>query len=171
MRSAIDGRQVTASPAPPVRLAVVVPALGIAQIASWGSLYYAFAVLSGPIQAELQIDQPVLFGAFTLALLVSALTAPRCDRPLWRQAHPVRRFPPRRAGTGDAGDGAGAAVLCLCGVERRAFRMAGVGAVSAGKSVAGVADCGDPDQGCRSGAACPDRNQATAAPAGLRRRS
>ncbi|WP_354681861.1 MFS transporter [Cupriavidus necator] len=84
MRSAIGSHQLTVSPAPSVRLAVVIPALGIAQIASWGSLYYAFAVLSGPIQVELNIDQPVLFGAFTLALLVSALTAPRTGKAIDR---------------------------------------------------------------------------------------
>ncbi|WP_063832603.1 MFS transporter [Cupriavidus sp. SK-4] len=84
MRSAIGGSQATASSAAPVRLGLVVPALGIAQIASWGSLYYSFAVLSGPVQAELKVGQPVLFGAFTLALLVSALTAPRTGRAIDR---------------------------------------------------------------------------------------
>lgn len=65
-------------------LVYAIPALGIAQIASWGSLYYSFAVLSKPIQAELQLTQPILFGAFTLALLTSSLSAPRVGKAIDR---------------------------------------------------------------------------------------
>ncbi|WP_042880893.1 MFS transporter [Cupriavidus necator] len=66
------------------RLVYTIPALGVAQIASWGSLYYAFAVLSKPIQTELQLSQPVLFGAFTLALLTSSLTSPNVGKAIDR---------------------------------------------------------------------------------------
>lgn len=62
----------------------VIPALGFAQIASWGSLYYSFAVLSKPIQAELHLSQPEIFGAFTLAMLTSSLTAPRVGKAIDR---------------------------------------------------------------------------------------
>lgn len=62
----------------------VISALGFAQIASWGSLYYSFAVLSKPIQAELRLSQPEIFGAFTLAMLTSSLTAPRIGKAIDR---------------------------------------------------------------------------------------
>jgi MFS family permease len=59
-----------------VRLWQVIPALGIAQIISWGSLYYSIAVLASPIQAALGISQTGLFGAFTVGMLVSGAASP-----------------------------------------------------------------------------------------------
>jgi predicted MFS family arabinose efflux permease len=67
------------APAAP-RFALLVPALGISQIVSWGTLYYAIAVLSAPMRAELQMTEPVFFAAFTLSLLVSGLVAPTIGR-------------------------------------------------------------------------------------------
>jgi MFS family permease len=50
-------------------------ALSIALIASWGSLYYAFAVLARPIQAELGWSADATVGAYSLALLIAGVCA------------------------------------------------------------------------------------------------
>lgn len=59
-------------------------ALGAGQCLNWGVLYYAFAVLLPPVQAELGRPPWVVAGAFSLALLLSAALAPAvgrwCDR-------------------------------------------------------------------------------------------
>jgi hypothetical protein len=51
---------------------------------NWGVLYYAFAVLVLPLERELGAPTWVIAGAFSLALLMSAVLAPRvglwCDR-------------------------------------------------------------------------------------------
>jgi MFS family permease len=58
--------------------------LGIGQLVNWGVLYYAFAILVQPLQRELGVATWVVTGAFSLALLMSALLAPTvgrwCDR-------------------------------------------------------------------------------------------
>lgn len=68
------------SPLPWPRLA----ALGSAQIISWGSFYYAFALLIPALTAELGASQAAVVGAFSAALLAAgALSAPvgaRIDR-------------------------------------------------------------------------------------------
>jgi MFS family permease len=51
-------------------------ALGVAQCVNWGVLYYAFAVLVTPLQQELGVQTWVVTGAFSLALVMSALAAP-----------------------------------------------------------------------------------------------
>jgi hypothetical protein len=56
------------------RRAVV--ALGIAQCINWGVLYYAFTVLVVPVSTDLGVSPWVVTGAFSLALLVSALLSP-----------------------------------------------------------------------------------------------
>jgi MFS family permease len=54
-----------------------IAALGIAQIISWGSVYYAFAFLIAPLMAASGADKPTVFAAFSLGLLVSGvLSAP-----------------------------------------------------------------------------------------------
>lgn len=58
----------------------LVPALGIAQIISWGSLYYAIAVLGESIQLDLQIGPVLLYGAFTASLILSGMVAPFVGR-------------------------------------------------------------------------------------------
>lgn len=54
-----------------------VVALGLTQITSWGSMYYLFALLMQPLQRELQIDKTWIVGAFSAALLLSGLLAPK----------------------------------------------------------------------------------------------
>jgi predicted MFS family arabinose efflux permease len=68
------------TPRAPLRLRWVVPVLGIAQIISWGSLYYPIAVLAAAIRAELGIGDIALFGSFTVGLFVSGLAAPAAGR-------------------------------------------------------------------------------------------
>lgn len=62
----------------------LVPALGATQIVSWGTLYYSIAVLGASMRAELGISAALLFGAYSLALLISALTAPFVGRAIDR---------------------------------------------------------------------------------------
>jgi MFS family permease len=50
--------------------------LAITQLVSWGSIYYAFSVLSPDIQRDLGLSPSVVFGAFSWSLLVSGLIAP-----------------------------------------------------------------------------------------------
>jgi len=92
------------SPPPAPRPALVVAALSLTEIVSWGILYYAFGVLVPPMQAELGWSQGFLGGAFALALLVSALLAV----PLGR--HLDRRGP---RGLMTAGSLAGAGLVAL----------------------------------------------------------
>lgn len=54
----------------------MVAALGAGQCVSWGVLYYAFAVLVRPIERELAVPTWLVTGAFSLALLMSAVAAP-----------------------------------------------------------------------------------------------
>lgn len=49
--------------------------LAFTQIASWGSLYYAFAVLAPAIQRELGIGAETAFAAFSWSLLVAGVAA------------------------------------------------------------------------------------------------
>ena len=51
----------------------IVGALSITETVSWGILYYAFAVFLLPMQRELGSSTPQLTGAFSLALLISAV--------------------------------------------------------------------------------------------------
>ena len=62
----------------------LVPALGLTQIISWGTLYYSIAVLGASLRADLGISAPALFGAYSLALLISALAAPSVGRGIDR---------------------------------------------------------------------------------------
>lgn len=55
-------------------------ALGIGQCVNWGVLYYAFAVLLLPVEAELGAQRWIVTGAFSFALLLSALAAPLVGR-------------------------------------------------------------------------------------------
>ncbi|NML16081.1 MFS transporter [Azohydromonas caseinilytica] len=49
---------------------LLVPGLSLSLLISWGSLYYAFAVLAGPMRLALGCDADTMAGAFSLALLV-----------------------------------------------------------------------------------------------------
>src|SRR5574343_782581 len=53
----------------------LVCALGLAQIVSWGSYFYAFALLMKPLQQRLDCSATAVVGAFSLALLVAGLLA------------------------------------------------------------------------------------------------
>ncbi len=64
----------------PLRLRWVVPVLGIAQIISWGSLYYPIAVLSVAVRRELGLGDIEVFGGFTVGLFVSGLASPAAGR-------------------------------------------------------------------------------------------
>ena len=55
-------------------------AVGIGQCVNWGVLYYAFAVLLLPVEAELGAERWIVTGAFSLALLLSAIAAPTIGR-------------------------------------------------------------------------------------------
>jgi hypothetical protein len=56
-----------------------IAALGLAQIACWGVVYYVFSVVQVPLREELGWTTAQTSGAFSLALLVSAVCA-------WRSA-------------------------------------------------------------------------------------
>ncbi len=69
-------------------LAAVVSGLGVAQIISWGSLYYPIAVLGESMQRDLGVTSALLFAAFTLSLLISGMAAPLVGRLI--EAHGAR---------------------------------------------------------------------------------
>src|SRR5215475_2056002 len=48
-------------------------ALGVTEIVSWGSLYYAFSVLLLPMERDLGWDRSTLVGAFSLGMLCAGL--------------------------------------------------------------------------------------------------
>lgn len=58
----------------------LVGALGVAQIVSWGSLYYAIGVLGPAMRAELGVSELFLFGSFTFGLLACGVLAPMAGR-------------------------------------------------------------------------------------------
>jgi predicted MFS family arabinose efflux permease len=49
--------------------------LALTQIISWGSIYYAFAIVSGDIGRELGLPPTVVFGGFSWSLLVAGVLA------------------------------------------------------------------------------------------------
>jgi MFS transporter len=66
-----------------------VSALGVAQIISWGSLFYTIAVLGGAMRRELGLSDIVLFGSFTAGLFLSGMVSPLVGRQI--DAHGGRR--------------------------------------------------------------------------------
>ena len=62
----------------------LVPALGVAQIISWGTLYYGISVLGAAIGSDLGIAPVHVFGAYSAGLLLSGLTAPMAGRAIDR---------------------------------------------------------------------------------------
>src|SRR5206468_8880164 len=70
----------TADSAAPADLRRVVPALGVAQIISWGTLFYSIAVLGAPMRDELKTSDIILFGSFTFGLFVSGVVSPWVGR-------------------------------------------------------------------------------------------
>lgn len=65
------------------RLAVIL-ALGTAQTLGWGSTYYLPAILAGPMAADLGVTTGWIYGAFSVAMLLTAFIGPgvghRIDR-------------------------------------------------------------------------------------------
>lgn len=64
----------------------IVGALSITETVSWGIVYYAFAVFLVPMQRELGLSTAQLTGAFSLALLISAVTGIAVGRYLDRHS-------------------------------------------------------------------------------------
>ncbi len=64
----------------PPRLRTTVTALGLAQIVSWGTLFYSISVLAPPIRDELGVGDVTLFGGFTAGLVVSGIASPWVGR-------------------------------------------------------------------------------------------
>lgn len=61
-------------------LTPLVSSLGIAQIISWGSLFYAIGVVGPAMRRDLGVSELFLFGAFSAALLASGTLAPLAGR-------------------------------------------------------------------------------------------
>jgi len=57
-------------------------ALGIAQIVSWGTLFYTIAVLGAAMRADTGVDELWLFGSFTAGLFVSGIVSPLVGREI-----------------------------------------------------------------------------------------
>jgi MFS family permease len=66
----------------------LVVVLGITETTSWGIVYHAYSVLIVPMQAELGWSRAAVTGAFSLALVVSALAA--CPVGRWIDRHGAR---------------------------------------------------------------------------------
>ena len=62
----------------------VVAALGVAQTLAWASSYYLPAMLAAPMARDLGVSVPTVFGAFSFALVVSALLGPYAGRAIDR---------------------------------------------------------------------------------------
>ena len=101
-------------------------ALGVAQIISWGSMFYAFSFLITPLMEASGAGRSVVFGAFSLGLLISGLLSA-----------PVGALIDRVGGRGvmTAGSVAGAALLALLSQVQSVVALyavwAGVGFVMA----------------------------------------
>jgi hypothetical protein len=54
---------------------VMVWTLAVAQVISWGSLYYTFSLFVVPMQASLGWSRPLLNGALSLGLLATGAVA------------------------------------------------------------------------------------------------
>jgi MFS family permease len=53
----------------------LVAALGVTQIVSWGSMYYAFSLMIGAFAAAAHADRSVVVGAFSVALVFAGLAS------------------------------------------------------------------------------------------------
>lgn len=58
--------------------------LAVAQLVSWGTLYYAFALFIGPLEREQGWSRTEITGALTAGLLASALASPLAGRTIDR---------------------------------------------------------------------------------------
>ena len=66
------------------RKSIVVTALGTTQTLAWASSYYLPAILGAPIAATLDVAPSVVFGVFSVALLLSSCLAPAVGRVIDR---------------------------------------------------------------------------------------
>jgi predicted MFS family arabinose efflux permease len=64
-----------AEPMPVRGVSTFITGLGVAQICSWGSLYYSFPQIAAAMEADLGWTKTELYGAATVGLLLSALVA------------------------------------------------------------------------------------------------
>lgn len=62
----------------------LIAALGVTQIISWGSLYYAIGILGPIMVAEGRLSTDVVYGGYSLSLLSSGLSAPLTGRAIDR---------------------------------------------------------------------------------------
>ena len=62
----------------------LVCALGVAQIVSWGTLFYSIAVLGPPMARALDIGDVALYGSFTAGLFLSGIASPWVGRRIDR---------------------------------------------------------------------------------------
>ncbi len=101
LRTAVlRGRLSALIPAAGARRAVSV--LGITQIVSWGTTFYAPTVLATPVAADMGWSKTTVFGAFSFALVLGALLA-----------QPVGRLIDRFGGRWTMAGGSGVAALGL----------------------------------------------------------
>ncbi len=67
--------------------------LGLAQTLAWASSYYLLAMLAHSMARDLGVSEPFVFGAFSLALVVSALLGPVAGKAIDRHGgRPVLMF-------------------------------------------------------------------------------
>ena len=66
-------------------MTALITALGVAQIVSWGTLFYAIGVLGAPMRQELGVSELFLFGSFTAGLLLSGAVSPLAGRAIDRR--------------------------------------------------------------------------------------
>jgi predicted MFS family arabinose efflux permease len=59
-----------------------VSALGVAQIVSWGTLFYTIAVLGAAMRADTGVNELWLFGSFTAGLFLSGIVSPYVGRQI-----------------------------------------------------------------------------------------
>ena len=72
------------------RRGIFIAGLGIGQIVSWGSLYYSFPLIAGPMGQDLALSKLEIYGAATCGLVIGSLadlSDRRRDRSRARQAH------------------------------------------------------------------------------------
>ena len=72
------------TPTLPNRTAVQVFALGFTQTIAWASSTYLIAILARPIARDLGVSSSMVFGAFSIALVVMALLGPLAGRAIDR---------------------------------------------------------------------------------------
>ncbi|MEQ9574232.1 MAG: MFS transporter, partial [Rhodospirillales bacterium] len=58
------------------RRRAVIIAVGAGQTLGWGSTYYLPAILAEPMAAEIGVTTGLVYGAFSAALILSALLGP-----------------------------------------------------------------------------------------------